>query len=196
MWAAYQGDALSVDLLIRHGASIVATDNAGMTPLHWAAVKGSKACIQYLAAAGADLGAKEEQGKTPQDMAEELKGLAPFTRALEGAGTAQGIMTEVSIPRDVADVAQYRHYRFRSTDDHSWYHLYHFYTPWLPQLSLCILGILVNAVCHHSPTSASTRGEQDFCFAILRRHHSRKYDLCCWLLGVQIDNWYVASRPC
>lgn len=97
MWAAYQGDAISVDLLIRHGASTSATDNAGMTPLHWAAVKGSKACIQHLAAAGADLEAKEEQGKTPRDMAEELKGSVPFAKALEGAGTAPGIMSEVSL---------------------------------------------------------------------------------------------------
>lgn len=101
MWAAYQGDAISVDLLIRHGASTLARDNAGMTPLHWAAVKGSKACIQHLVAAGADLAAKEDQGKTPKDMAEELKGSIPFNRALEEAGYAGGVavvpkMTEVS----------------------------------------------------------------------------------------------------
>lgn len=86
MWAAYQGDALSVDLLIRHGASVNTTDNAGMTPLHWAAVKGNKVSIMHLVEAGASLDAKEESGKTPRDMAEELKGLLPFQKGLEEAG--------------------------------------------------------------------------------------------------------------
>ena len=57
-----------------------------MTPLHWAAVKGSKASIKHLIEAGADLDAKEDQGKTPRDMAEELKGLAPFVKGMEEAG--------------------------------------------------------------------------------------------------------------
>ncbi|OCF34803.1 palmitoyltransferase AKR1 [Kwoniella heveanensis BCC8398] len=86
MWAAYQGDAISVDLLIRHGASVNVSDNAGMTPLHWAAVKGNKVSIRHLLEAGANLEAKEESGKTPRDMAEELKGLVPFERGLEEAG--------------------------------------------------------------------------------------------------------------
>jgi ankyrin repeat protein len=43
MWAAYQGDALSVELLLKHGASISVRDNAGLTPLHWAVVRGNKA---------------------------------------------------------------------------------------------------------------------------------------------------------
>jgi len=80
------GDAISVDLLLRHGASPHKTDNSGMTPLHWAAVKGSKACIRHLLSAGASLDAKEENGKTPRDMAEELKGLVPFEAALEEGG--------------------------------------------------------------------------------------------------------------
>lgn len=41
MWAAYQGDALSVDALIRHGAGINKFDQAGLTPLHWATVRGA-----------------------------------------------------------------------------------------------------------------------------------------------------------
>ena len=86
MWAAYQGDAISVDIFLKHGASIEAVDNAQMTPLHWAAVKGSKMCIQHLVEAGAELHAREAQGKTARDMAEELKGLAPWDKALEDAG--------------------------------------------------------------------------------------------------------------
>lgn len=75
-----------MDLLLRHGASVQTTDNAGMTPLHWAAVKGSKPCIRHLVEADADLYVKEDQGKTARDMAEELKGLVPYSRALEEAG--------------------------------------------------------------------------------------------------------------
>ena len=60
-----------------------------MTPLHWAAVKGSKACIKHLIEAGADLDVKEGQGKTPRDMAEELKGVVPFTKGLEEAGRTE-----------------------------------------------------------------------------------------------------------
>jgi ankyrin repeat protein len=124
MWAAYQGgwvccvarprlmaqgDAISVDLLLRHGASVATADNAGMTPLHWAAVKGSKACIKHIVAAGADLEAKEEQGKTAKDMAEELKGLAPFNKGLEEAGFSSlgtkrlGKLSEVSDSSGIAD---------------------------------------------------------------------------------------------
>jgi palmitoyltransferase len=90
MWAAYQGDAISVDILLKSGASISAVDHAQMTPLHWAAVKGSKMCIQHLVEAGADIHAREAQGKTPRDMAEELKGIAPWEKGLEDGGMPDG----------------------------------------------------------------------------------------------------------
>lgn len=86
MWAAYQGDAISVDMLLRHNASVVARDNAGLTPLHWAVVKGNKTCIKRLIESGSDLEARDELDKTPRDMAEELKGVAPYHRALQEAG--------------------------------------------------------------------------------------------------------------
>ncbi|KAG7531768.1 hypothetical protein FFLO_04137 [Filobasidium floriforme] len=86
MWAAWQGDALSIDLLLKHGASLNARDAAQLTPLHWAAVKGSRACISRLLRAGAALDAKEDNGKTPADMAAELKAIGPWRGALEDAG--------------------------------------------------------------------------------------------------------------
>lgn len=85
-WACYQGDAISVDLLLRAGADPRRADNAGLTPLHWAAVKGNAGCIKRIVQAGADLSAKEASGKTPRDMAAELKSLAPFKRGLVDAG--------------------------------------------------------------------------------------------------------------
>ena len=40
MWAAYQGDALSVDVFLRWGADVKLKDNLGLTALHWAVVRG------------------------------------------------------------------------------------------------------------------------------------------------------------
>jgi palmitoyltransferase ZDHHC13/17 len=41
MWAAFQGDALSVDVLLRWGADVKKHDKAGLTSLHWAVVRGT-----------------------------------------------------------------------------------------------------------------------------------------------------------
>ncbi|CAK5271098.1 unnamed protein product [Mycena citricolor] len=86
MWAAYQGDALSVDLLLRHGASPTVTDDAGLTPLHWAVVRGNRVSIRKLMEKGAQIGAKDNEGRTPRDMAQELKSLGAWKRALEEGG--------------------------------------------------------------------------------------------------------------
>ncbi|KAF7312850.1 Palmitoyltransferase [Mycena kentingensis (nom. inval.)] len=86
MWAAYQGDALSVDLLLRHGASPTAVDDAGLSPLHWAVVRGNRVCIRRLIEKGAVLSAKDNEGRTARDMAQELKSLGAWKRALEEGG--------------------------------------------------------------------------------------------------------------
>lgn len=86
MWAAYQGDAISVDLLLAHGADVHKTDAAGLTPMHWAVVKGNRLCIRKLAVTGADLWAKEESGKTPRDLAVELKSIGSYAKALSDVG--------------------------------------------------------------------------------------------------------------
>ncbi|KAF7289334.1 Palmitoyltransferase [Mycena indigotica] len=86
MWAAYQGDALSVDLLLRHGASPTTVDDAGLTPLHWAVVRGNRVCIRRLIEKGAVLSAKDSEGRTARDMAQELKSLGAWKRALEEGG--------------------------------------------------------------------------------------------------------------
>ncbi|KAG8716727.1 palmitoyltransferase akr1 [Ceratobasidium sp. 394] len=64
MRAACQGDALYVDLLLKHGASVSAVDMAGLTPLHWSVVRGNSMCIHRLVESGADLGARGSDGKT------------------------------------------------------------------------------------------------------------------------------------
>ena len=62
MWAAYQGDALSVDLLHKHGANPNSRDVFGLSPLHWAVVPGNKVCIRRLFEKGADIYAKDNEG--------------------------------------------------------------------------------------------------------------------------------------
>lgn len=85
-WACYQGDAISVDLLLRAGADARRADNAGLTPLHWAAVKGNSGCIKRLLEAGADISTRDKVGKTAKEMALELKSIAAYQRALVEAG--------------------------------------------------------------------------------------------------------------
>lgn len=86
MWAAYQGDALSVDLLLKHGANTKLKDDSGLTPLHWAVVRGNRVCIRRLLEQGAEIGAKDGEGRTARDMAVELKSLGAWKRALEEGG--------------------------------------------------------------------------------------------------------------
>ncbi|GAA5948609.1 hypothetical protein JCM10213_003557 [Rhodosporidiobolus nylandii] len=85
-WAAYQGDAISVELLLGAGADANREDNAGLRPLHWAVTKGNSQCIRRLVEAGAELNAREGQGKTAREMAIELKSLAAYDRGLAEAG--------------------------------------------------------------------------------------------------------------
>ncbi|GAA5881965.1 hypothetical protein JCM1840_002982 [Sporobolomyces johnsonii] len=85
-WACYQGDAISVELLLRAGADPRKKDNAGLTPLHWAVTKGNAACIKRLVEAGAELDARDGQGKTAREMAVELKSLSAYKRGLVDAG--------------------------------------------------------------------------------------------------------------
>lgn len=86
MWAAYQGDAISVEILLNHGADVHKKDGAGLTAMHWAVVKGNRLCIRLLAEAKSDLWAKEASGKTPRDMAVELKSIAAYHKALGDVG--------------------------------------------------------------------------------------------------------------
>lgn len=86
MWAAFQGDALSVDVLLKHGASVATRDESGLTPLHWAVVRGNRLCIKRIVKGGGDIQARDHEGKTPHEMAEELHTLSAYTGALQALG--------------------------------------------------------------------------------------------------------------
>ncbi|GAA5844281.1 hypothetical protein JCM9279_001753 [Rhodotorula babjevae] len=89
-WACYQGDAISVELLLACGADPTRTDAAGLTPLHWAVTKGNSACIRRIASApGVDLHARTDDNKTAREMAIELKSHAAYARALADAGMSE-----------------------------------------------------------------------------------------------------------
>ncbi|MCJ1395950.1 palmitoyltransferase akr1 [Xylographa bjoerkii] len=86
MWAAYKGYPACVDLFLQWGASVSAVDENGFTALHWAIVKGSAACIQKLIEYGSDRFAKTSDHKTPATIAEEMKSVYIWERALDECG--------------------------------------------------------------------------------------------------------------
>ncbi|KAI8350886.1 ankyrin repeat-containing domain protein, partial [Choanephora cucurbitarum] len=82
MWAAYQGHPQSVDLLLKFGASVTATDHSQLTPLHWAAVRGNKMCIRKMLEYGADVNARDQNGKSVMDFIKEKKFERVWDRAV------------------------------------------------------------------------------------------------------------------
>ncbi|KAF9438911.1 palmitoyltransferase akr1 [Entomortierella beljakovae] len=88
MWAAYQGDSLSVDILLKYGARVDTKDREGFTPLHWAVVKCNRECLAKLLKAGGDVSAKDRSGKSPVDMVNETRANGIWERALSDAKLA------------------------------------------------------------------------------------------------------------
>lgn len=117
MWAAYQGDALSVDVFLRWGADVKRKDQAGLTALHWAVVrgippskqeitKGNKMCMRRLMEEGADINALTNENKSPSQLAEEMKCSLVFERALQDSGRYNDDGTPVVKPRLTKDQAK------------------------------------------------------------------------------------------
>lgn len=82
MWAAYQGHSQSVDLLLKFGASVTATDHSQLTPLHWAVVRGNKMCIRKMLEYDADVNAVDQSGKSVMDFVHEKKFEKTWDRAV------------------------------------------------------------------------------------------------------------------
>nr|POE87791.1 palmitoyltransferase akr1 [Quercus suber] len=92
MWAAYKGFPACVDVLLRWGADVHATDDSGLTALHWALVKGSYGCAQKLVEYGSDRFARskpvppETEGDTPAMTASKMKSERQWRKALADSG--------------------------------------------------------------------------------------------------------------
>ncbi len=66
-------DKEAVEILVRNGANLNATDYAGNTPLHIAAEMGYREIVQILCSNGADTTLKTLEGKTAADIAKEKR---------------------------------------------------------------------------------------------------------------------------
>lgn len=90
-WAAYQGDALSVEALINFGASINRVDSTGFTALHWSLIGANLITLKTLincdnSSGTCDIFAKTNDGKTAFDIAVDMEHVDQFKRALAECG--------------------------------------------------------------------------------------------------------------
>lgn len=85
-WACFQGDAISVSLLLKAGADPNKSDAAGLTSVHWAVVKGSVGCIAKVVEAGGDCLKKNNAELNPVDLARQQHSMPAWTKAMESIG--------------------------------------------------------------------------------------------------------------
>jgi ankyrin repeat protein len=71
MWAAHEGHADIVQLLLDNGADIDARQELGRTALWYSAQQDRLGAARLLVAAGADIGLAANDGTTPHDIAVE-----------------------------------------------------------------------------------------------------------------------------
>lgn len=85
-WAAYQGDSLSVDVLLKFNASVKTIDDQGFTPLHWALIRGTRECLKRLIEEGSEILATTNDGKNCFDIAQDMNSTAALQQSLYEAG--------------------------------------------------------------------------------------------------------------
>lgn len=82
-WAAYQGDFLTVDVLLNAGAKVDLLDTDRFTPLHWGLVNGSKAVVTSLVKAKSNVKLKTGNGRSTWDIASDMKCSSMWTSVLK-----------------------------------------------------------------------------------------------------------------
>ncbi|KAL0084363.1 ankyrin repeat-containing domain protein [Phycomyces blakesleeanus] len=108
MWAANEGNALNIKLLLQFGASVDAVDQRGATPLHWAVTKGNRMCIRKLLEYGSDPTAKDQGGKSAVDLVHENKLGRIWDQAvleatvLESSDTLQKVSPNLTSPNHLS----------------------------------------------------------------------------------------------
>ena len=85
IWATTQDNQELVELLLKHGANLNATDGNSKTALHWAAFLGFKSIAEILVAHNAEVNAREKDGQTPLFTAAE-KGFKSIAELLVAHG--------------------------------------------------------------------------------------------------------------
>ncbi|CAL9727661.1 palmitoyltransferase Akr1p [Monosporozyma unispora] len=87
LWAAYQGDPLTVSLLLKFGANVKLADDSGFTSLHWGVVKGQVQVLKHLIKDGqADFFSRTTDGKDCFDIGNELSTMNSLQSALLYSG--------------------------------------------------------------------------------------------------------------
>ncbi|AET37565.1 palmitoyltransferase AKR1 Ecym_1330 [Eremothecium cymbalariae DBVPG len=85
-WAAYQGDSLTVEALVRFGANVKVLDSNGFTPIHWGTVNGQYKVLKELIEHGSDVFQKNNDGKNCFNIAKEMKTESSLETALYECG--------------------------------------------------------------------------------------------------------------
>lgn len=85
-WAAYQGDILSINALLKFGADVSKIDDSLFLPIHWAFMKGYKIVLKTLLDAGSDIFVKTDQGKNTFDIAKDMNCYSTWTKILVESG--------------------------------------------------------------------------------------------------------------
>ncbi|MDH3223568.1 MAG: ankyrin repeat domain-containing protein, partial [Gemmatimonadota bacterium] len=86
-WAAMNGDAAMVEVLVYAGAALESTTRlGGYAPLHLASHRGLSAAVQALLAAGADPNVVSTTGVTPLHLGAESGDAMTITALIEAGG--------------------------------------------------------------------------------------------------------------
>ncbi|CAI4051307.1 hypothetical protein SKDZ_15G1880 [Saccharomyces kudriavzevii ZP591] len=86
LWAAYQGDFLTVELLLKFGATVALVDNRGFNALHCAIIGGDQRVICDLVLSGANFYERNNQKQDCFDLAEGMGTKSLFEHALQHHG--------------------------------------------------------------------------------------------------------------